>query len=165
MSGYSPAVEDYLEAVHVIGMKHKVVRVKDVAQHLGVTMPSVVSAVKNLTEKGLAVQERYGHIELTPRGLAVAREVFARHKLLLVFFHEILGLDVKVAEQDACRVEHHLSSAAQERLLKLIEYVRACPRGTAEFLRRFILYAETGKYEPCGACVRQELPEGERQKT
>lgn len=156
MSGYSPAVEDYLEALHVIGLEQKVVRVKDVARFLGVKMPSVVSAVKTLTEKGLAVQEPYGYIELTPKGQAVAREVFARHQMLFAFFHEVLGLQAEDAERDACRVEHHLSPAARERLLKLVQFVRSCPRGQVEFLRRFMHFAETGEHGECRGCRRGE---------
>ncbi len=159
MTGYSQSVEDYLEALYVIGLGQKVVRVKDVAHALGVTMPSVVAAVRTLSEKGLAEQEKYGHIELTEKGQAVAAEVYARHQMLFVFFSEILGLDPVVAEQDACRVEHHLSPEARERLLKMVEFVRSRGDEKVRFLDRFIQFAETGEHGPCRGC-----PLGEARK-
>jgi DtxR family Mn-dependent transcriptional regulator len=158
MTGYSQSVEDYLETLYVIGLGQKVVRVKDVAHALGVTMPSVVAAVRTLSEKGLVEQEKYGHIELTEKGQAVAAEIYARHQMLFAFFSEILGLDPVVAEQDACRVEHHLSPEARERLLKMVEFVRSCENEKVRFLDRFIQFAETGERGSCRGCPLGEAP-------
>ena len=118
MTGYSQSEEDYLEALYMIQLKNKVTRVKDVALALDVKMPSVVAAVRSLSEKGLVEQEKYGHIELTEEGEKVARDVYKRHQLLCAFFHEVLGLDPRIAEEDACRMEHHLSPETRERLLR-----------------------------------------------
>lgn len=150
MTGYSQSVEDYLEALYVIGLEQKVVRVKDVAHSLGVSMPSVVAAVRTLSEKGLVEQEKYGHIELTAKGEEVAKEIYARHKMLFAFFSEILGLEAEVAEQDACRVEHHLSPQARERFLKMVEFIRTCPE--ERFLERFLRFVEKGEPGPCQGC-------------
>lgn len=152
MTGYTESLEDYLEAIYVIGLEQRVVRVKDVARALGVTMPSVTAAVKTLSEKGLVDREKYGHIELTPKGARVGKEVYARHQMLFTFFHEILGLDSAVAEEDACRVEHHLSAQARDRLLKMLEFVQKCPGREAMFLKRFKVFAQTGERRDCDGC-------------
>jgi DtxR family Mn-dependent transcriptional regulator len=153
MTGYSQSVEDYLEALYVIGLEQKVVRVKDVAQALNVTMPSVVAAVRTLSEKGLAEQEKYGHIELTAKGEAVAKEIYARHQMLYAFFSEILGLDPKVAEEDACRMEHYLSPEARERIMKMVEFIRSCRDEKVQFLERFMRYVESGERSFCKGCL------------
>lgn len=152
MTGYSQSMEDYLEALYVIGFDHRVVRVKDVAQFLGVTMPSVAAAMRTLSEKGLVEQEKYGHIELTTKGEKAAKEIYARHQLMYAFFSEILGLDPKVAEQDACRMEHYLSPEAQERLTKMVEFVRSCRDEKVQFLERFMSFAESGERSSCKGC-------------
>lgn len=157
MIGYSQSEEDYLEALYLIQLEDKVCRVKDVAQAMGVKMPSVVSAIRTLSEKGLVEQEKYGHIELTKKGLKVGKDVYERHRLLFAFFHEILGLDPKVAEEDACRIEHHLSPETRERLLRIVEFVRACGGGCGDeevnFLKRFMYFVDTGKMpSPCEGC-------------
>lgn len=121
MTIYTQSEEDYLEAFYVIGIKNDVVRVKDVSNFLNVTMPSVVSAVRSLSEKGLVQQERYGHIELTQEGEEIAKTIYARHQLLYKFFHEVLGLEETEAQENACRVEHHLSKEALKGIEKLLE--------------------------------------------
>ncbi|HHW06353.1 MAG TPA: metal-dependent transcriptional regulator [Clostridia bacterium] len=153
MAGYSQSEEDYLEALYIIGMENKVIRVKDVAQALNVKMPSVVAAIKSLAEKGLVEKEKYGHIELTKEGEAVAQDVYARHQMLYAFFHEILGLSPEVAEEDACKVEHYLSPETRERLMHMVEYVRACKDDEVKFLDRFMHFVKTGeKPGPCEGC-------------
>lgn len=155
MGGYSQSEEDYLEALYMIQLENKVARVKDVAQALDVKMPSVVTAIRSLSEKGLVEQEKYGHIELTPGGLKVGRDVYDRHKLLQAFFHEVLGLDPGIAEEDACRMEHHLSPQTRERLLRIVEYTRACRDDEVRFLKRFMHFVNTGEMpEPCAGCTR-----------
>jgi DtxR family Mn-dependent transcriptional regulator len=112
--------EDYLEAILLLSQEKKVVRVKDLAKLLGVTMPSVVTAMHSLKEKGLVSQERYGYLELTEEGERLAREVLKRHNLLFYFFHDVLGIDAELSERDACNVEHHLS---KETLSALIAFL------------------------------------------
>ncbi|MGI6752169.1 MAG: metal-dependent transcriptional regulator [Anaerovoracaceae bacterium] len=155
MSGYSQSEEDYLETLYLIHLEDKVCRVKDVAQAMGVKMPSVVSAIRTLSEKGLVEQEKYGHIELTKKGIKVGKDVYDRHRLLFAFFHEVLGLDPSVAEEDACRIEHHLSPETRERLLRIVEYIRACGDEEVNFLKRFMYFVETGQMpSPCKGCAR-----------
>lgn len=153
MTGYTRAVEDYLEAIFLLERRLKVVRVKDVASFLGIKNPSVVAAVKSLAEKDLVEHESYGHIELTAKGRAVAEEIYARHVMLFAFFHEVLGLSAEVAEEDACRVEHHLSPEARERLLQFVNFIRSCPEKPVPFLANFRHYARTGERSGgCSAC-------------
>ncbi len=64
----SESMEDYLEAIFEIEKQKRVVRVRDVASRLGVTMPSVNGALKNLEAKGLINHEKYEYIELTQKG-------------------------------------------------------------------------------------------------
>ena len=155
MAGYSQSEEDYLETLYVIEQSDKIIRVKDVAQALNVTMPSVVAAIRSLSEKGLVEQEKYGHIELTKKGKQVGKDVYKRHRLLYAFFHEVLGLDPKIAETDACQMEHHLSPQTQERLLRIVEYTRACKKDEMYFLKRFMHFVNTGEIpDPCAGCAK-----------
>lgn len=157
MTGYTQSEEDYLEALYVIGLENKVARVKDVANVLNVKMPSVVSAIRSLSEKGLVEQEKYGHIELTKQGKKVARDVYDRHQMLYAFFHEVLGLEPEVAEEDACRIEHHLSPETRDRLMHMVEYVRSC-QYDVKFLDRFTHYANTGERpEACVGCKPKDM--------
>lgn len=152
---YSQSEEDYLETLYIIQQEGRVTRVKDVAEALDVKMPSVVSAIRSLADKGLVTQERYSHIELTEMGESIAKDVYARHKILYAFLHEILGLESKIADEDACRIEHHLSPETRERLLRIVEFTRSCKKDEVYFLKRFTRFLSTGKMpEACRGCAK-----------
>ncbi len=147
------STEDYLETILILSLDKKVVRIKDLAQHLNVKKPSVVSAVKYLKRKNLVRQEHYGHVELTEEGEAVAKKIYKRHKALYKFFHNFLGISPSTAEKDACRIEHFLAPETMERILKFIEFIENCPKKEPNWLSNFYHFVETGKLpESCKRC-------------
>lgn len=145
----TPSMENYLEAIAMLGGEGKVVRVNQISQRLKVRMPSVTSALKKLSEQGLVGHERYGYVELTAEGAKVAEEVLRRHRALSRFFAEALGIDQEIAEEDACRIEHVISPLSLERLIKFLEFVEACPWGKANFPERYRYFLEHGPPEEC----------------
>ena len=111
------AMEDYLEAVLMIKQRHGYVRCVDVAEHLGVKKPSVSRAVKELSKSGYLVKNADGTLSLTELGLQIAEQIYEKH----LFFTERLiaaGVDPKTAEQDACGIEHAVSSESFQKLKK-----------------------------------------------
>ena len=115
------SMEDYLEAIFEIEKYKRAVRVKDVAKRLGVTMPSVNGALKNLEEKGLIKHEKYEYIELTSKGTLHASRVSSRHHVIRLFLKDFLGVDAEIAEEDECKMEHVLSATTMK---KLEDYVQ-----------------------------------------
>lgn len=113
--------EDYLEAVLELEEEHGTVRLTDVAKKIGVTKPSVSRAMKILQNDGYIHQESYGTIELTAKGRVKATQVYHRHKTLTVFLEDVLGVSPETAENDACRMEHILSSQTMERLAAFVD--------------------------------------------
>ena len=109
------ASEDYLESMLMMKEQHGYIRSVDVADHLGVTKPSVTYATKQLKQNGLITMDRDGLITLTESGMEIADRIYTRHKTLTEFFIRI-GVDEKTAREDACKVEHDLS----EKTLSLI---------------------------------------------
>ena len=117
----TPSMEDYLEAIFEIDLLKHAVRVKDVSKKLGVTMPSVNGALKNLEAKGLIKHEKYEYIELTESGVSQASRISSRHHMLRTFLHDILGVDSETAEEDACRVEHVISPVTMNKITEFVE--------------------------------------------
>ncbi len=132
------SMEDYLEAISVLGEKTKYVRVRDIAKEMCVRMPSVTEALKTLAEKDLVRHEKYEYVELTERGTAIALEIRHRHNALLEFLTEVLGVDSETASADACGIEHSVSPITLDRLSKLVKCIESMP----EFLKRFRQYIE-----------------------
>ena len=85
------SMEDYLETVLGLAGGRDGAHVKDIARHLGVTMPSVTGALHSLAERKLVNYRPYGTVTLTERGRREAEKVRRRHRLLTGFFEEILG--------------------------------------------------------------------------
>ena len=102
------ASEDYLESMLMMKEQHGYIRSIDVADHLGVTKPSVTYATKRLRENGYIEMDRDGLITLTDRGMAIAAKMLDRHHTLTKFLIA-LGVDEKTAEEDACKIEHDIS--------------------------------------------------------
>lgn len=109
------SLEDYLETIHVLIRNTGAARVRDVASELSVKMPSVVKAIAELKKVALVTQEPYGNIELTEKGRRVAESVLARHTTLKAFLLK-LGVSEKIAEKDACLMEHILSAQTMDRI-------------------------------------------------
>ena len=102
------SAEDYLEAMLMLREERGFIRSIDVAEKLGVTKPSVSYATKRLRENGYIAMDPGGQITLTDAGLAIAQRILERHRLLTELFVR-LGVDPKIAREDACRIEHDLS--------------------------------------------------------
>ena len=158
----SPSLEDYLESIFVIKQKKQTVRVKDLARHLRVKAPSVVEVLRRLKEKNLIVHEYYGYIELTQEGIDKAKAVYERHIMLKKFLYQILGIDEKIAETDACRIEHYLSKETLERIVKFINFIETCPQGMPEWLSNFYYFVQHKKRPP--ECNAKFLGENSRNK-
>jgi len=142
--GLTPTMEDYLEAMYNLSKEKKAVRVKDIAKKLGVKMPTVTSMLKVLREKGMIDHEKYEYPELTGKGTDVGSEIDLRHQTLRSFLIDILQIDHDQADQDACKMEHAVSSATLEGIVEFMEFIDTCPRGGNDWLALFNEYRKHG---------------------
>ena len=145
---HSASMEDYLESILVLREGKEAVRVSQMSKALGVKMPSVTSALRKLSRQGLVKHERYGRVQLTADGEKIAEDVFHRHEALRHFLTEILNIDPEIAVDDACKMEHSISPATQEKLTKFVEFVSSPAEGQPKWLKIFHRYLK-----------REELPE------
>ena len=123
MNAITQSLEDYIEAIYLQIAAGKAAQVRGVAKTIGVKMPSVVKAIRELKKLGLVTQEPYSPIELTEKGLRLAKHILGRH-LLLRSFLEKLGVSRRNADADACRMEHILSAETLDRIREYTEKKR-----------------------------------------
>lgn len=135
---YSANMEDYLEAIRTLSCAGTPVTVTHLSDALNVSKPSVTAAVAKLAAEGLVEHEKYGAIELTPRGRAIAEDVCRRHEALKVFLTKILGVPDATADEDACKLEHHLSHDSSVRLTMFIAWMLDDVKGRPEWLEEFV---------------------------
>ncbi|MDR0388297.1 MAG: metal-dependent transcriptional regulator [Treponema sp.] len=113
------SLEDYLEMISFLSDDGEV-RVTDIASRLGVSKPSVLTALKILESQGMLKHERYRSVTLTQKGIERAAEIRGRHHFLTAFLRDVVGVDAETAEKDACKMEHILSDVTLERMKALI---------------------------------------------
>lgn len=140
----TPVMEDYLEAIFDLDQSKKVVRVKDIAKRMDVKMPTVSSMLKTLNDRGLVHYEKYEYIELTQSGERVGKEMRRRHGVLNKFLTEILKIDAQSADEEACKMEHALSSATLDSLVDFMEFIQVCPRAGDSWLEHFDEFRKNG---------------------
>jgi len=114
------SLEDYLEMVSFLADEGEV-RVTDIASRLGVSKPSVLTALKTLEERDLLEHKRYGTVSLTGKGILLAAEIRERHSFLTAFLRDIVGVDAATAESDACKMEHLLSEETLKKIKALVK--------------------------------------------
>ncbi len=109
-------MEDYVEAVLFCADEKGLARVSDIRDMLGVKTPSVTGAMKLLAEGGYVKHEPYRGIMLTAKGRRAAEDVKKRHAILSRFLTDVLGVNPKTADMDACKMEHAVSKETLEKL-------------------------------------------------
>ena len=75
--------------------------------------------MKKLRERSLITVDENGYIRLTEDGLKIAEAVYSRHILFTNWLTE-LGVDSKIASEDACRIEHIISEESYQAIKDFI---------------------------------------------
>ncbi|MGI6499152.1 MAG: metal-dependent transcriptional regulator [Oscillospiraceae bacterium] len=107
------SAENYLETILILQQRNGSVRAIDIANELDFSKPSVSVAMKNLRESECIEIDAEGHITLLDRGREIAEKMYERHTLLSAWL-ERLGVDPSIAAEDACRLEHVISTESFE---------------------------------------------------
>lgn len=105
--------EMYLETIFILSQKMPAVRSIDVSEYMGFSKPSVSRAIGLLKGNGYVNMEKDGYLTLTDAGREVASKMYERHTWLTQFLVK-LGVDEKIASEDACKIEHYISDESFE---------------------------------------------------
>ena len=108
--------EDYLETILRLSNRQGKVKSIDIANEMEYSKPSVSRAMKILQEKGYVFMDERKYVHLTMEGKERAERIYQRHLLIKGALEELLGVNPRVAEKDACRIEHVLSEETVSRL-------------------------------------------------
>jgi len=112
--------EDYVEAVSDILHRHGVCRVKNLAEHMGVSHVTVTRIVSRLEQAGLVEKAPYRPIRLTAEGERLAAESRQRHRIVLAFLLA-LGVPEEEARPDTEGIEHHVGPATLKRMAAYLD--------------------------------------------
>lgn len=113
--------EMYLETILILRKRKGQVRSIDIARELNFSKPSVSRAVGILRDDDFIVIDANGYIELTEKGKEKAKDIYEKHKVLTTFLIEIIKVSPKIAEEDACRIEHVISDDTFQGIKRYLE--------------------------------------------
>ena len=115
MSALLESGQMYLETIYVLSQKSNYVRAIDVGEEMGYSKPSVSRALSRLKTDGYVTVDGDGYLALTDSGLHVAKTIYERHTVLTEWLTR-LGVNAETAAQDACKIEHVISSESFDAL-------------------------------------------------
>jgi DtxR family manganese transport transcriptional regulator len=101
--------QDYVEAISDIVHRQGECRVKDLAEHMGVSHVTVSRTIARLLEEQYVETEPYRPIRLTSKGERLAAESRRRHETVYRFLLA-LGVPEADAGPDAEGIEHHVGN-------------------------------------------------------
>ncbi|MFZ5634744.1 MAG: metal-dependent transcriptional regulator [Bacillota bacterium] len=140
----SPSLEDYLEEIYRFSLTNSVVRVSDIAACLGVTLPSVSSAIRKLSRENYLNYKKYKEVVLTDKGRRLGRFLVERNRILQDFLR-IIGSECDVpAEAEA--MEHYLSLPSIRSIENLVNFMSDHP----ECYEKLIKYCTERKKDGLG---------------
>lgn len=116
----SPSLEDYLEELYRISLNKDEIRIKDIADCLRVSMPSVVKGLRKLDKLGFIDYRPYEEIRVLEDGKRRGKFLVDRNKILMDFV-KIVGSECDVkAEAEA--MEHYLTISTIKSFEKLTRF-------------------------------------------
>ncbi|HID74356.1 MAG TPA: metal-dependent transcriptional regulator [Thermoplasmata archaeon] len=143
--------EEYLEAILTVEQRKGYAKVTDVAELMSVSPAATTEMFKRLSSDGYVNYERYSGVTLTEEGRRMAESLSVKHHVLREFL-EILGMDGRTADEEACKIEHVVRPETMDLLTRFVEFIET--REKPRWLEVFKRYVREGVLEKCpGRCA------------
>jgi len=125
----SATVEEYLETIYNMSAEDEIVIGARLAEKFHVSAPTVTEMLKRLVRDGYVEMDAKRQVTLTEEGNEAAEAVLRRHRLTERFLVDMLGMQWHQVHEEACRLEHFISGAVEDRVIASLNYPTTCPHG------------------------------------
>ena len=122
MGTLTPSQEHYIKTIHNLSPGNQGVHITEIADKLGVTKASVCTAMKTLQNDNIVFRGKKRLVFLTGKGKYQALGLTEKYDIIKCFLLEVLKVDKDTASQDACAMEHVLSSETLREMTSMIEH-------------------------------------------
>ena len=129
MSDLIDTTEMYLRTVYELEEEGVPPLRARIAERLAQSGPTVSQTVQRMERDGLLRVADDRTIELTEVGRAKATSVMRKHRLAEVLLTEVIGLPLELVHEEACRWEHVISDAVEERIDAILDAPSRSPYG------------------------------------
>ncbi len=123
----------YLKLIYRAWENSRQLGTTEIAENLGVRPATVTEMLQVLGSKGLVLYRRYRKIEMTELGVRVARKLLRRHRILEVYFADILRCGPGEACAEASRLDFHFSDRGINAICRIYGHPNVCPCGKPIF--------------------------------
>nr|MDT0657029.1 metal-dependent transcriptional regulator [Micromonospora sp. DSM 115978] len=100
-----------------------------IAERLHQSGPTVSQTVARMERDGLLTIEDDRHLRLTPLGRTHAISVMRKHRLAELLLVNVIGMPYEEAHEEACRWEHVMSDAVEQKVYELLNRPTRSPYG------------------------------------
>ena len=100
-----------------------------IAERLHQSGPTVSQTVARMQRDGLLTVQGDRHLELTELGRKQAVSVMRKHRLAELLLVDVIGMSYEEAHDEACRWEHVMSDAVEEKVFELLKRPTRSPYG------------------------------------
>jgi DtxR family Mn-dependent transcriptional regulator len=121
--------EMYLRTVYELEEEGVIPLRARIAERLHQSGPTVSQTVARMERDGLLTVEGDRHLELSPKGRQLATRVMRKHRLAERLLTDIIGLDIELVHEEACRWEHVMSEQVERRLIEILKHPSESPYG------------------------------------
>lgn len=125
----TPTIEEYLEAIYALAGDGNEVIGARLAEALSVSPPTVTATLHRMVRDALIEIGPRKEVTLTAKGRDAVEALVRRHRLSERLLVDVLGLDWHTVHDEACRLEHAISPAVEERLAAFLGDPATCPHG------------------------------------
>ncbi len=129
MSQLIDTTEMYLRTIYELLEEGISPRRARIVERLHQTGPTVSQTVARMERDGLLVVDDERLIQLSPEGHSQAVAVMRKHRLVERLLLDVIGLDIALVHDEACRWEHVVSPAVEDRLVTLLGNPQTSPYG------------------------------------
>ena len=129
MNDLVDTTEMYLRTILELEEEGVVPRRARIAERLHQSGPTVSQTVARMERDGLLVVSDDRHLQLTGTGRGYAVSVMRKHRLAELLLVNVIGLAYESAHEEACRWEHVMSEAVEQKVYELLGRPTRSPYG------------------------------------
>lgn len=127
----TPNKENFIKAIYEQNGHQEIVSNRQLVDILQVSAASITDMNARLVSENIITNIPYKGVQLTEKGIAIARQLVRKHRLWEVFLYEKLGYGWDELHQDADLLEHVSSDQLIDRLDAFLGHPTRDPHGAA----------------------------------
>ncbi len=149
--------EDYLKALFHLLTENEEGKVgtNQLAEYMGISPASVSGMLKKMKTKDLVASERYGKLDLSEEGKAIAVQLIRKHRLWETFLYTHMNFSWDEVHEVAEQLEHIKSTKLTTELDKFLGFPKRDPHGA-------VIPSAEGEYQILPKITLSQLEAGDR---